>query len=152
VLWACAALRHHPGAAAVRALGAALSAQLARLRPSELARAVAALAVLGHRLPDADVAALAARASIPLDAARKAAELRAATDGGAQAGPSAEEWAVAAAHAPAPDDVVGLLPLRAGAGAAFRHASSADVERLGGRYLLSASAAACAPLKLKFTA
>lgn len=144
VLWAYAALRHHPGDAPVRALAAAVSAQLPRMCPSELARSCAALSVLGGRLPDADVAAIASRACIPVG---YALESRAA---GGAASPHAEAWAAAAAHAPLAVDVMGLLPLRAGGCGSLGDA--ADAASMGGRWLLASRTAASPPLQLKLAA
>ena len=154
VLWAYCALQQHPGAPAVRALGAAVAAQHARMAPSELARALAALETLGFALPPAVLAAVAERACVPYVAA--AAEtisvdkLRGEADGGAGCpgpNPSGAAWAAAAAHAPAAEDVVGLVPLRAGARGSLGNPT--DPNRTGGRWLL---AAARPPLQLKFAA
>lgn len=145
VLWAYAALAHHPGDAPVRALAAAVSAQLPRMCPSELARSCAALSVLGCRLPDADLAAIASRACIPVGDVLGGSELSGA------ASPSAEAWAAAAAaHAPAAVDVVGLLPLRAGGRGGLGDA--ADAASMGGRWLLASRSAVSPPLQLKLAA
>ena len=154
VLWAYCALRQHPGALAVRALGAAVAAQHARMTSSELARALAALDTLGLTLPPAVLAAIAERACVPCVAAAAETHLvnepRGEADGGAGCPvpcPSGAAWAAAAAHAPAAEDVVGLVPLRAGARGSLGNPT--DPNRTGGRWLL---AAARPPLQLKFAA
>lgn len=142
-LWAYAARRHHPGAAAVRALGAAVGAQVQRFSPSELARACAALAALGFRLPPADAAAVAARAFLPATAAARADGEGEIPNPGPELSPGLEGcWAAAAALAPVPEDVVGLLPLRAAAPAC---AGDPRAGRVGGRWLLAAAIAKAQP-------
>ena len=151
VLWAYCALQQHAGASAVRALGAAVAAQHARMAPSELARALAALDTLGFALPPAVLVAIAKRACAPFEEEPTPDDkLRGKADGGGVGPnpcPSAAAWAAAAAHAPAAEDVVGLVPLRAGASGSLGDPS--DPNRTGGRWLL---AAARPPLHLKFAA
>ena len=154
MLWAYCALQQHPGTPAVRALGAAVAAQHARMAPSELARALAALDTLGLTLPPAILAAIAQRACVPYAAGAAETKLvdvpRCEADGGAGCPvpcPSGAAWAAAAAHAPAAEDVVGLVPLRAGARGSLGNPT--DPNRTGGRWLL---AAARPPLQLKFAA